>query len=170
MSKLSDKWYSLWKECGGPNLQVEVRVTPERKWRFDFAIFKEDGSPWMAFEIDGGEFIFGRHARRLGPDAEKANAAQLLGWKLYRFPTSLVNEGYVRHILGRISFNPRQGNPVQPIGAPESGLLHQRNGQTGQGQAGKVPPQKGSSVTGSQHIHNRQGKSSQAKKERKRKT
>lgn len=57
MSKLSDKWYSLWKECGGPNLQVEVRVTPERKWRFDFAIFKEDGSPWMAFEIDGGEFI-----------------------------------------------------------------------------------------------------------------
>jgi len=166
LSNLSDKWYKLWTVFGGPPLLAEVRVTPERKWRFDYAIFKEDGSPWMAFEVDGGEFCFGRHARRLGPDAEKANAAQLIGWKLYRFPTSLVNEAYVRHVLGRISFDPRQGNPVQPIGAPESGLLHKADGQGRQGQAGKVPLQKGGSVNKPQHVHNRKRKATQTKKER----
>lgn len=96
--KLADKWYDFWRRSGGPKLEREVRVCPERRWRADFAWPERR----IFFEIDGGEFVFGRHSRRLGADAEKLNWAQIIGWQMFKFPTSLVKEEYVRRVAGRL--------------------------------------------------------------------
>ena len=64
----------------------EVTFHPKRKWRFDFA--------WpeykLAVEVEG----WGRHQRRGGfnKDAEKYNAALLLGWRVLRFPGPAVKD------------------------------------------------------------------------------
>lgn len=61
----------------------EHRFHPIRKWRFDFA----DVENKIAVEIDGGVFIQGRHSRGAGyrSDAEKFNAAAVLGWRVFRY-------------------------------------------------------------------------------------
>lgn len=155
MSKLADKWYSLWRQCGGPHLHREVRFHPTRKWRFDFALFDPH---WIAFEVDGGEFIFGRHARRLGADAEKANAAQVLGWMIIRFPTSLCREEYIRHILGHLPTRCRPRPTYQPSGTHQGGVLHgQGKGNRGQQAAGRLAPKAGTKAS-KQRFHLRKGK------------
>ena len=67
----------------------EHQFHPTRKWRFDFA-FPDD---MLAVEIEGG--VNGRHHRFSGfaKDAEKYNAAALLGWRVLRFTTSMVMSG-----------------------------------------------------------------------------
>ena len=65
--------------CGLVMPTKEHRFHPERKWRFDFA--------WpelkLAIEVNGGGGR-GRHNSVTGAtaDAEKMNAAQLLGWRV----------------------------------------------------------------------------------------
>jgi very-short-patch-repair endonuclease len=70
---------------------AELRFHPERKWRFDLAV----PSARIAIEIDGGVWTGGRHSRGAGQvaDMEKANAAQLLGWRLFRFTPQQVKSG-----------------------------------------------------------------------------
>ena len=66
----------------------EYRFHESRRWRFDVA--------WpdvkVAVELDGGEWVRGRHHRALGyaKDAEKLNAACSLGWRVFRFTTSML--------------------------------------------------------------------------------
>ena len=74
---------SMCRDAGLPVPVPEYQFHPQRKWRFDFA--------WplhlYALEIDGGVWTQGRHTRGSGwiKDAEKFNAAALLGWKVLRY-------------------------------------------------------------------------------------
>lgn len=69
----------------------EHRFAPPRRWRMDFA--------WenlkIAAEIEGGIWTGGRHTRGSGfeSDAEKYNAAALMGWKVFRFTGGMVKSG-----------------------------------------------------------------------------
>ncbi len=81
------------------HIRIEKLAAPEREfifarprlWRFDFA--------WptlkLALEVEGGVFSGGRHTRGSGfvKDAEKYNAAAMLGWRVLRFATSQVRDG-----------------------------------------------------------------------------
>lgn len=63
-----------------------------RQWMFDFA-WPDRG---IALEIDGGTFMAkGGHNTGLGimKDAEKANAAALLGWRVFRVTDLMFRHG-----------------------------------------------------------------------------
>ena len=62
-----------------------------RRWRFDYAIIDR----MVAIEVDGGNWIRGRHARPLGmaADNEKKNTAQAMGWRVFVFNTKQANNG-----------------------------------------------------------------------------
>jgi very-short-patch-repair endonuclease len=63
----------------------------KRRWRFDLA--------WpallLAVEVDGGTWSGGRHVRGRGyeGDCEKLNTATLMGWRVLRFTSDMVNRG-----------------------------------------------------------------------------
>ena len=85
---------ALWHKLVAKRLplpQREYRFHPTRKWRFDFA--------WpdlmLAVEVDGGEYVQGRHSRARGmrDDNTKINEAQRIGWVVLRFVGSQVKSG-----------------------------------------------------------------------------
>jgi very-short-patch-repair endonuclease len=80
------------RQCSVEKLQPEreYRFHPTRKWRFDFAFPDRK----LAIEIEGGNG--GRHQRMGGftADCEKYNAASLLGWRVLRYTTRMVTDGY----------------------------------------------------------------------------
>ena len=69
----------------------ELRFAPPRRWRFDFS--------WetnrLAVEVDGGIWTGGRHTRGSGyqADAEKANCACVLGWRILRVTPQHITRG-----------------------------------------------------------------------------
>lgn len=71
----------------------ELRFAKEigRQWRFDLAWPER----MLALECDGATFAAGRHTRGTGyaKDAEKYNAAVILGWSVLRFTTDMVDDG-----------------------------------------------------------------------------
>ena len=75
----------------GIAVEREYRFHPERKWRFDFCIPAKK----LAIEIEGGLYNGGRHTRGAGFEADlsKYQAAQLLGWNVYRCSPSMVKSG-----------------------------------------------------------------------------
>lgn len=89
-SELERKFETLWLQLGGPPLKPEYRFHPERRWRFDLA------SPIakVAIELEGGVWSGGRHTRGIGfsGDCEKYNTAQLMGWRVFRFTTDMLND------------------------------------------------------------------------------
>ena len=89
MSKLNEQFAMQLKAVGIP-FEREVRFHPKRMWRFDFTF---EGK--IAMEIDGGTWIHGGHSRGKGHrnDAEKQNAANMLGWTIYRATTDMVKDG-----------------------------------------------------------------------------
>jgi len=74
---------------GLPEAVQEYRFHPERKWRFDFAYPEQK----IAIEVEGGTWAGGRHSRGAGfqGDCEKYNEAVLLGWKILRFTSGMIN-------------------------------------------------------------------------------
>jgi len=82
-------WHILVARLPAP--EREVRFHPTRKWRFDFA-WREQR---LAVEVEGGTWAGGRHTRGEGfaEDAEKYNAAVLLGWSVLRFTSAMVEDG-----------------------------------------------------------------------------
>lgn len=68
----------------------ETRFDPPRKWRFDFTIGED-----LAIEVEGGTWQAGRHTRGSGfeQDCEKYNRATLLGWRILRFTTRMIEDG-----------------------------------------------------------------------------
>lgn len=75
----------------GKGLRERLAEYSLSDWRFDFA--------WpdyrVALEIEGGIWIAGRHSRGAGylADCRKYNAAQLLGWQVFRATGEMVKSG-----------------------------------------------------------------------------
>lgn len=80
-----------------PSYEREYRFCPARKWRFDFC--------WpdhmVAVELEGGVWIGGRHTRGAGytRDCEKHNWAAVLGWRLLRYTSEMLDRGACLDIL-----------------------------------------------------------------------
>lgn len=91
----------------GEEVEREYRFHPERKFRLDGAIVRLK----IAFEVDGGVFVGGRHSRGVGieNDCIKYGLAAMLGWRIIRCTPRLVKNGLavtwieavVRQELGR---------------------------------------------------------------------
>ena len=90
MTAGEDLFYDHLALCGYQLPEREYRFC-ERRWRFDFAFVEQK----IAVEIEGGQWINGRHTRPQGyqNDIEKYNAAARLGWKVYRFTPDMVESG-----------------------------------------------------------------------------
>lgn len=98
MSKLEQQFLLILKALKLPEPdEREYRFHPKRKFRFDFAYVDE----MIAFEIDGGTWSSGRHVRGSGyeNDVEKCNLAISMGWKVYRFTSSQLANGYATSFL-----------------------------------------------------------------------
>lgn len=91
MSALEDTLVWQVQAAGLPKPDREVRFAPPRRWRFDLAY----PSKRVAIEVEGGTWVNGRHSRGAGmrKDAEKYNAAQLAGWRVYRVTGDMVKDG-----------------------------------------------------------------------------
>jgi very-short-patch-repair endonuclease len=84
----------LWLHLRAENLPLPARefcFHPIRRWRFDFAYPDRK----IAIECEGGIWTNGAHSRgkHFTSDCEKYNAAALMGWRLLRFTTDMVNKG-----------------------------------------------------------------------------
>lgn len=93
MSALEEAMLFQMRAVGIPPPQREFRFAPPRRWRMDYA--------WpeilLYLEVEGGTWVTGggRHSRGVGMrgDAEKYNAAALLGWTCLRATTDMVKDG-----------------------------------------------------------------------------
>jgi hypothetical protein len=76
---------TYWCQAEGLRLERELVFHPVRKWRFDWAIYRSC-QPFAAVEYEGIVSEKSRHTTLTGytGDAEKYNAAQSLGWRVYR--------------------------------------------------------------------------------------
>ncbi len=87
------------KVVGLPEPDREYRFAAPRRWRFDFA--------WpgrmVAVEVEGGTWSDGRHSRGAGyeKDLEKYNEATLLGWRVLRVTTHMVEDGRALAVVER---------------------------------------------------------------------
>ena len=110
-----EKWEIMFAgqlETKGWQFIREYQFHPTRKWRFDFVITNkftdqqalemflerapELAALWMfAVEIEGGTWSRGRHTRGSGfaEDCRKYNAAAAMGWRVFRFPAGMVEDG-----------------------------------------------------------------------------
>jgi len=86
-----------------PAPEIEYPFAKEalgRKWESDFA--------WpelrLLVEVEGGVYSGGRHTRGKGfiDDCEKYVEAQILGWRVVRFPGSWVLDGTAIRYLVRL--------------------------------------------------------------------
>jgi len=99
-SNLERKFTLFWKALNGPELKPEARVSPTRRWRFDFAHIQT----MTAIEIEGGVWSGGRHTRGSGftGDCEKYNEAALGGWTVFRLTGAMITtptiERLIRHV------------------------------------------------------------------------
>jgi len=79
--------------AGGPGKGLRKRLEEAglKDWRFDFA--------WpnlmLAVEVEGGAWVGGRHTRGKGflEDLRKYEAAQRMGWTIYRTAGELIKSG-----------------------------------------------------------------------------
>jgi very-short-patch-repair endonuclease len=90
-STLEDTFLFQVRALGLPEPEREVVAVPGRKFRFDFC-FREAR---LLIEVNGGTFTRGGHSTGLGirRDYEKANLAQLAGWRVLNFDGNAVKSG-----------------------------------------------------------------------------
>ena len=91
MSLLEDLLALQMRAVQLPKPDREVTLVPGRRFRFDF-VWPEHH---LALEVDGGEWIAGRHQRPTGfrADAEKFSLAAVHGWRVMRCTGSMVEDG-----------------------------------------------------------------------------
>lgn len=96
-SALERRFDLTWGAVGGFALEPEIRVHASRRFRFDRA----STAHMVAFEIEGGTWVGGRHTRGAGfaRDCEKSNLAQLVGWRVYRLTTDMISVRYLSWLL-----------------------------------------------------------------------
>ena len=101
VSQLEEKFILLWSCLNGPRLDRETRFHPTRRWRFDFC-YKATKT---AIEIEGGTRSNGRHSRHAGfrEDAYKYNAAQVLGWTVFRLTYDMITTDKLQEIIDYVN-------------------------------------------------------------------
>ena len=77
-----------------PVTEYSFAKTIGRRWRFDIALLE----PRIAIEVDGGTWMGGRHTTGRGhqSDAEKRNAAAVMGWRVLTYNRVMIARGDVR--------------------------------------------------------------------------
>ena len=92
MSELEALLLAQLRIAGLPEPVQQFRFHPTRRWRADFCF----PDAMLLVEVDGATWARGRHTRGRGyeGDAEKGNAAQLLGWRVFRFTRNQIESGY----------------------------------------------------------------------------
>ena len=90
MSELEETLAGQLRLRGIKNLKRQHVFHPTRKWALDFAF----PDAMLAVEVDGGTWIGGAHSRGAGQrrDAEKQNAAVVLGWHVMRATSDMVKD------------------------------------------------------------------------------
>ena len=88
--------------------KLEYRFHPTRRWRFDFAMPNHK----VAVEVEGGTHSNGRHVRGAGytADCEKYNAAVMLGWRVLRVTSDMLNDGRAVDVAAWIAEVSRDAN------------------------------------------------------------
>lgn len=93
------RFEAQWSVLGGPVLEKEVRFDPDRQWRADYL----HRSTMTILELEGGIYLKhgGGHRSKMGyiDDVFKYNAACLLGYRLIRIATGMINADYLRQII-----------------------------------------------------------------------
>ena len=86
--------------AGLPTPQLEYAFHPDRKWRFDFSW----PAHMIAAEAEGGTWSQGRHVRGMGfaNDCEKYNEAVIMGWRVLRFTSEMIEDGTAMEQLERM--------------------------------------------------------------------
>ena len=79
--------------------EQETRFHPTRKWRFDFSWPAKK----VALEVEGGTWSGGAHTRgkHYESDCEKYSEAAILGWKVIRATTNMVEDGRAVSLVER---------------------------------------------------------------------
>ena len=93
---------SLLREANVPAPVLELKFTPDRRWRFDFAWPER----MVAVECEGGVWNYGRHNRPSGfiRDCEKYSKAAELGWRVLRYPRQhLTHKATIEQIARTLS-------------------------------------------------------------------
>ncbi|SRR6266852_8033007 len=77
--------------AGLPTPRRELRFFPARRWRFDFAY----PDRLLAIEVEGGTWTGGAHVRgaHYASDCRKYNTAAIIGWKLLRVTSDMIESG-----------------------------------------------------------------------------
>jgi very-short-patch-repair endonuclease len=102
----------IWETWGIEKPQTEYKFHPIRKWRFDYAWLDRK----IAVEIEGGIWIRGASGRggahslpsNIIRDMEKSNAAQALGWRVFRFTPQQLKTGEAQNFMMRVFKSPIQ--------------------------------------------------------------
>lgn len=115
-SKLASKFYSYWKQLGGPDLKTEYRFHSVRKYPFDFA----HPATKVAIEINGGTFSRKRTAHNWGPgltrDATKQNLAVTCGWRPFVLTADMISEkNLVSNLMPIIDYIKRRDQALQKL-------------------------------------------------------
>jgi hypothetical protein len=97
MTAPEKKFARYWIGLGGRSLANEYKFHPTRKWPFDFAILELK----IAFEIEGGVWINGRHNRGSGfiEDCHKYMEAALLGWTVIRLTPCMITTPNIERLI-----------------------------------------------------------------------
>jgi len=89
-------------DAAGIDYIRELRFAAPRRFRFDFALAAHK----VAIEVEGGQWVSGRHSRGAGfsSDLEKYELALLAGWTVYRCNPAMVKAGQalrtIRTLIG----------------------------------------------------------------------
>ena len=99
-SRLENRFETLWRALGGPELEREFRFHETRRWCSDF-----DHLPCSTLiEIEGGIWIQGRHNRAAGfaADLEKYLEAALAGWRVIRLGPHELTAAHVERLIALV--------------------------------------------------------------------
>ncbi len=99
MSKLEQKLLFQIRAMGLPEPEREYRAIKGRMFRFDFAWLEQR----LLVEVNGGNWVRGRHARPLGlkNDYEKLNLAMLAGWRVMQFDGTMIKNGEALDMIAK---------------------------------------------------------------------
>lgn len=79
----------------------EYQAIKGRMFRFDFAWTEPNHR--LLVEVNGGNWVRGRHARPLGlkNDYEKLNLAMLAGWRVMQFDGTMIKNGEALDMIAK---------------------------------------------------------------------